>query len=138
MPSAALNHQEFAKNLLASQAAAPTNAGLMGPYRLGFDEIERVVRLTAPGVLALGFCGGDDRFNIRHIGRSDDDIRAQLRAYIGSETQFKFGYCLSPQAAFEKECELFHDFRPPCTRLHPSRALATDWTCPRCRIFPRL
>jgi hypothetical protein len=35
--------------------------------------------------------------------------------------------------AFEKECEMFHQFMPTGNFLHPSRPPASDWTCPRCR-----
>jgi hypothetical protein len=44
---------------------------------------------------------------------------------------------MSSQTAFERECDLFHDFSPPGNRLHPDRPRGTRWRCHRCEIFPR-
>lgn len=109
--------------------------GLLGPYRLSFDEIDRLIARPSPGVLALGQRDEDDAFRVNYIGRDDSDIRDRLRGFIGAEALFKYRLIQSQKAAFEKECELFHDFSPPCTRLHPDRPRGTNWTCPRCVAF---
>lgn len=109
--------------------------GLMGPYLLTFDGIESAVARTSAGVYALGHLSPEGKFLIHQIGRSDTDVREKLRGYIGTETMFKFGYFPSPQAAFERECELYHDFRPAGNRLHPDRPSRTSLECPRCRFF---
>ncbi|HJU31958.1 MAG TPA: hypothetical protein VJ740_10895 [Hyphomicrobiaceae bacterium] len=111
------------------------NTGLLGPYRLTFDGIDAVVAEKAPGVFALGRVDRDGRFCVSHIGRSDEDIKARLRDFIGSDSLFKYGYSPSSEAAFLKECELFHDVAPPRSRVHPGRMRGTSWECPRCRIF---
>jgi hypothetical protein len=111
------------------------NTGLLGPYRLTFDAIDAAIGEHAPGVFALGRADREGRFCVSYVGRSDDDVRIRLRDFIGSESLFKYGYCPSSQAAFLRECELFHDIAPPRSLVHPGRAKGTSWECPRCRIF---
>jgi hypothetical protein len=112
-----------------------TRTGLSGPHSLTFDAIAAAVTRRSAGVFVLGHADAQGRFCINHIGRSDLDLRARLFDCIGSETLFKYGYLPSSQAAFERECELFHDIRPPGTRVHPGRAQGTTWRCPRCSIY---
>ena len=109
--------------------------GLLGPYRLTFDGINSAVARRSAGVFALGHNDRNGNFQVKHVGRSDADIRSKLCECIGSSTLFKFGFYASAKAAFEKECELFHDFSPPGNRIHPGRSKGTKWECPRCRIF---
>jgi hypothetical protein len=112
-----------------------TRTGLAGPYRLSFDEIDAAVTRQSAGVYALGYSDPEGRFCINHIGRADADLRGRLLDKIGSDVLFKYGYFSSAKAAFEKECELFHDINPPGNRVHPDRPRGTGWECPRCRIF---
>ena len=114
-----------------------TKTGLSGPYRLSFDAIDAAVTRKSAGVFALGHADPQGRFCINHVGRSDSDVRGRLLDYIGSDALFKYGYSASSQTAFEKECELFHDFGPPSNRLHPDRPKDTRWRCPRCQMFAR-
>jgi len=114
-----------------------THTGLSGPYRLNFDAIDTVVRKRSPGVYALGHADPAGRFCVNHVGRADDDLRGRLLDTIGSDLLFKYGYFDSDRAAFERECELFHDISPPRNRVHPDRRKGTTWECPRCRLFPR-
>ena len=109
--------------------------GLLGPYRLTFDEIDTAVSRQSAGVYALGRNDPSGQFQVKHVGRSDADVRAKLRECIGSEVMFKFRFFRSGRDAFEKECELFHDFNPPGNRIHPGRPKGTNWECPRCRIY---
>jgi hypothetical protein len=108
-----------------------TKTMLQGPFPLAFDEIATVAD-EAPGVFALGYIDMNGAFRINAVGRADDSLAATLRALIGSDQAFKFAPAVDARAAFERECELFHDFRPPSTRIHPSRPAGTDFTCPRC------
>jgi len=105
---------------------------LVGPYRICFDDINDHVRPDVPGVFALGYGGARDTFFVNYIGRSDSDLRARLMDCIGSDALFKFEVSISSRAAFLRECELFHTFRPRGNRLHPARPRGADWTCPRC------
>ena len=113
------------------------NTGLSGPYRLTFDAIDAAITQSSPGVFALGYSDAGGRFCVNHVGRSDADLKVRLRDFIGSDSLFKYGYSPSSEAAFQKECEMFHDVRPPRTLVHPGRPKGTSWECPRCRIFAR-
>jgi len=43
------------------------------------------------------------------VGRSDDNLNARLRRWVDSKYScFTFEYCSSPNAAFVKECTLYH------------------------------
>jgi hypothetical protein len=108
---------------------------LHGPYKLNFDTIDAAITRNSAGVYALGYTNPDGKFCINHIGRADTDVKSKLRNYIGSATLFKFSYLATSKAAFERECELFHDLAPPGNRVHPGRPQGTNWVCPRCRIF---
>jgi hypothetical protein len=112
-----------------------TKTGLSGPYRLSFDEIDALVTRQSAGVFALGHADAEGRFCVNHVGRADSDLRERLLATIGSDALFKYGYYSSSRTAFEKECQLYHDIRPPGNRVHPDRPRGTRWECPRCQIF---
>ena len=94
--------------------------GLHGPYRLTFDGVQQAVTRRAAGAYALGYTAADGKFHINHVGRSDSDLRSRLNDCIGSAAMFKFGQFASSREAFEKECELFHDFSPPGTASTPT------------------
>jgi hypothetical protein len=112
-------------------------SGLLGPYRLNFDGIHAAIGNTMPGVFALGHLDGQGRFCVSRVGRSDNDVRATLCDFIGSDNFFKFDVMSTSRAAFEKECSLFHDFSPRGNLVHPARPPQTDWTCPHCRTLSR-
>ncbi len=108
--------------------------GLKGPYTLDNETIDRVVTRTSPGAYALGSVR-NNTFYVRYVGRSDNDINARLKGWVGKYPKFKYEYYNSPKAAFEKECNLWHDFKPPDNDRHPQRPNGTNWKCPRCDIF---
>lgn len=114
---------------------AMSSTGLIGPYRLAYDEITSAVTKVTPGAFALGHKGPDGRFYVDYVGRADKDMREQLLNLIGSANLFKFARTPTTEAAFHTECELFHDFKPPGNRMHPDRPAGTNWECPRCRFF---
>lgn len=109
--------------------------GMQGPYKLDTETIEAKVTRTSPGNYALGRKKGT--FLVGYVGRSDSDVRARLKSWVGKTRRplFKFSYATSPKAAFDKECENYHDFNPPDNDVHPDRPDGTDWHCPRCEIY---
>lgn len=111
--------------------------GLLGPYRLAYDDIQDAVQGEMPGAFALGHNDHMGRFCISRVGRSDTDVRQELCQFIGSANLFKFDFLSSAKAAFEKECSLFHDFSPRGNLVHPARPAGADWTCPCCSILRR-
>lgn len=107
-------------------------SGLHGPYRLSYDEIHSLVGPDWHGVYALGHIDHQARFCITFAGNATADLRTSLLDRIGTAQMFKMLRLENPQAAFEKVCEVFHDFHPPGNFLHPERPQGTSWQCPRC------
>lgn len=111
--------------------------GLLGPYRLAYDEVHKVIARKSAGTFVLGHEDYSGRFLVSMVSRSDTDIRSRLCEHIGTATQFKFALYPTSKEAFEKECQLFHDFEPPHNIFHPSRPAGTTWECPRCQVSLR-
>jgi hypothetical protein len=110
--------------------------GLSGPYSLTSVGVSNSVTVKSPGAYALGKLGEDGIFYIDYVGRSDDDVAARLQQHVTEYyPQFMFGYFPSAKAAFDKECQLYHDFTPPKNKVHPARTKGANWSCPVCTIF---
>lgn len=108
-------------------------SGLHGPYILDDANIATAVTRRSPGAYALGRYTAEG-FALKWVGRSDIDVAGVLKAHIGTWPHFKFRYFDAPEMAFDKECEIFHDFLAHGLErhTHPVRATGTEWTCPRC------
>ena len=108
-----------------------------GPHKLDTKTIEDKVTKTSPGNYALGSKNDKGVFLVYYVGRSDTDVAARLKSWIGNTKRplFKFSYATSPKAAFEKECQNYHDFEPTDNSVHPQRPDNTNWKCPRCAKF---
>jgi hypothetical protein len=127
--------------LLASRSmnnAPPTNG--KGPHSLTLEKIAEVVAGTSPGNYTLGYVR-ENGFCIRYVGRADDDVAKQLRSWARQHPHYRafaFSYAPSSRAAFDKECEDFHDFGGTENLDnvdHPKRPDTTDWLCPRCNFY---
>lgn len=107
-------------------------------YYFSDTSIDQYVTEIRPGNFALGYVH-DDVFIVRYIGRADENLRDELKLFIGNTYQrFKFSYALSSQEAFEKECNIYHRFggsKKLHNLTHPSRGNHTDWKCPVCGIY---
>jgi hypothetical protein len=109
------------------------NSGLRGPFSLTSAGIDSEVTRTSAGAYALGKTDDQNVFHIHYVGRADSDVATRLKAHVPKwYPQFKFEYYPSAKAAFEKECNLFHDFGPGDNEVHPARPQGASWTCPRC------
>jgi hypothetical protein len=111
--------------------------GLRGPFSLTTGGIDNSVLSVSPGAYALGKMANDQSvFYVHYVGRSDTDVASRLKQHAPEwYPQFHYEYYSTPKAAFEKECNLYHDFKPPDNKVHPARQQGTDWKCPRCPIF---
>jgi hypothetical protein len=111
--------------------------GLQGPFSLTPRGIDSAVTNTSAGVYVLGKVNdGDGEFQVRYVGRDDQDVKSSLRQHMADwYPQFFYKSCFSTKEAFEKECELYHKFNPPDNKAHPARNKNSDWTCPRCAVF---
>ncbi len=108
-----------------------------GPYTLDVKTIDEKITKTSPGNYALGSKSERGTFLVGYVGRSDSDLGARLKSWVGETTKplFRFSYSSSAKTAFEKECNNYHDFDPPKNDVHPDRPINTNWTCPRCDVF---
>lgn len=109
--------------------------GLRGPFALNDLVIDREVSEIGPGAFVLEASADLVNFRVAYVGRSDTNVNNQLHVHVGSYKRFRYEYCPSAQAAFEKECALYHDFEPQDNPIHPRRPSGTDWKCPRCRLI---
>lgn len=109
---------------------------LEGPYVLNTETIDRIVTKTSPGVYVLGYVGIGG-FIPKRVGRSDDSINEILKNRVGGDySQFKFNYYDSSEAAFMKECCLYHDWKEQLdNEQHPERPDNTQCKCPGCDLF---
>jgi hypothetical protein len=114
---------------------------MVGPYDLTPDNIDRYVRPYATGVFAVGYTRESGAFVVRYIGRSDSDMRSELRAQPPDETaRFKLMESASAHAAFDTQCQLYHEFGGPDSLEndeHPMPPKGTKWVCPACGIFDK-
>ena len=100
------------------------------------EKIDQVITRKSPGVYALDKTM-KGRFHASYVGRSDDDLKARLKTHVESEYKyFKFDYATYSKNAYEKECELYHDFGGPEGKLdnksHPDKPTNSGWKCPKC------
>src|SRR5262249_53779479 len=99
----------------------------------------QIVKRKVPGNYALGSVYGfPKKLRVRYVGRSDGDLQARLlqHAAEGKYPYFKFAEATSPRAAFERECQNYHDFiRFIDNDIHPQRPAGAGWQCPRCNTF---
>ena len=107
---------------------------LQGSYPLTDAEIDTQVTQISAGAYALGYTK-ESTFYIGYVGRSDDDVNDRLKKHVGNYKRFKYGYFSSAKAAFGKECDLYHDFKPKDNKIHPARPNNSNWSCPRCAVF---
>ena len=110
-----------------------------GAYTLNTNVINEKVTTTSPGNYALG-CVKEGAFYVQYVGRADADVASRLKQHVSEKYKsFKFSYATSPKAAFEKECENYHDFGGVegnlDNKIHPDRPKNAGWKCPRCKIF---
>ncbi len=110
-----------------------------GPYDLTNEKIDKVITKTSAGNYALGYVN-DKTFYVKYVGRADRDVNGRLKNWVGNYKSFKFSYASSPKAAFEKECENYHDFgenKKLDNDIHPDRPDGSSWKCPRCVNFDK-
>ena len=112
-------------------------SALEGPYLLTAIGVANAVARTSAGVFVLGYTDLYGQFRTLYVGRSDTDIGNGLRRHLGGYKEFKFEYFVSPKAAFEEQCHLYHDLGETAldNKVHPARPANVRWTCPRCKTF---
>jgi predicted RNA-binding Zn-ribbon protein involved in translation (DUF1610 family) len=118
-------------------AVARSTDSLRGSFELSEGTINEEVGYGSPGVYVLGSKKGKV-FTVKSVGRSDNDLNARLKELVDKYERFKFEYFDTPEKAFMKECELYHEFGGEKGKLgvnHPERPQGATWLCPRCNQF---
>lgn len=108
-------------------------------YKLIRDEVNRVVTRTQAGNYALGY-QKEDTFIVKYVGRADSDVADRLLKHADKAkyARFKFSYASSEKAAYEKECQNYHDFGEKESldnKIHPDLPdNSKKWKCPVCDV----
>jgi len=105
-----------------------------GPYDLTKEKIDEKVTRTSAGNYALGY-SKNNTFYVKYVGRSDNDVNGRLKDWIGDYKRFKYSYATSAKAAYEKECQNYHDFGGSDdldNQQHPKKSAGKNWKCPVC------
>lgn len=109
-----------------------TQRGLHGPYPLTDAAINSNVLGMGPGAYALGASGSFTGISVQRVGRSDVDLNGRLHNYVGEYSSFEYGFFDTPQAAFRKECELYHREKPADNIIHPDSPTGMALSCHIC------
>jgi hypothetical protein len=116
----------------------------MGTEWHDYDEktIGQVVAQNKIGNYALGYNAKDGSFIPEYVGRSDNDLCAELISHMkdnGHYNLFKFKIATSVKEAYERECNNFHDFyydkngKKQLENIdHPANPNGLNLKCPRC------
>ena len=107
---------------------------MQGSFNLDEDTIDEKVTKTSAGNYALGRKDDEGTFLVSYVGRSDSDVNDRLKYWIENSKRplFNFSYAPSAKAAYEKECQNYHDFKPPDNDVHPDKQSGSNWKCPVC------
>ncbi len=116
------------------------NLDMDDTYAFTNQWIDEVVPEGYAGCYVLGNASGP-RFEARYVGRSDSDVHSELRAQKGSGARsshsqfkyFKYGLAVSAQAAFEIDCQVYHESGGNDSldnKRHPDRPNHSGWKCP--------
>jgi hypothetical protein len=100
-------------------------------HALSAKTIERTITHKSASVYLLSSVE-DGVAGVRLHGRSDGDVGARLKRYVGLYSQFAFAYASSPKNAYEMECKIYHSITPPGNGKHPKRTADAEWICPVC------
>ena len=113
-----------------------------GPIPLTIESIDQNVSPRQFGVyvlLQVEEARGD--LVVARVGRSDSDLNGRLKAYLREPayqqdprydfvTHFSFGSPVTLGSNFERECVLYHDWKPPLNEHHPGCPRGSNATCP--------
>ena len=107
--------------------------GLLGPYPLTEEAIQKFVTdakdWSSASVYALGPVR-EKHFYIRRVGHAEGNLAEVLKKYLGQYVAFRFKFFRSTRTAYNKECYLYHDFKPKDNEEHPVKPKNTKFTCP--------
>lgn len=103
-------------------------------YRFQVEVIDRVVVPGQPGNYVIGERSETGEFFPRFIGRSDTDVRSELKSKLGVVRYPFFKVSNSgPRNAYDLECAQYHTFRAQLdNKTHPVGPPGSGLTCFLC------
>ncbi|MDK9699014.1 MAG: hypothetical protein OEM52_02520 [bacterium] len=110
----------------------------LGPFDLELDIVEANVTRTGPGTFRLGHNDVWGQLCVRLIGRSDDDLKGELRrqALKKKYTRFTFQFADTSRQSYERCCRDYHRYRGNGyldNTKHPYTPNHHDYPCPICK-----
>ena len=112
----------------------PSTGLSYGPYALTSANVDKYVSAQI-GTYVLGH-ESNGSFYLDYVGRSDTDVNNRLKDWAPTKYQmFKFDYFATAKAAFERECQIYHDFSGLDNDVHPARPKGATYGCPHCRAL---
>ena len=108
---------------------------MQGPYPYNAESVDEHVDPDRIGNFALGSADEKGNLTVGYLGRSDDDLRSEIKRHIGEKQypHFKFSYASSARDAYLKECRNYHGLflgRP--NQMHPAKPSDGTLACPVC------
>ena len=108
--------------------------GLFGSFPLIDANIDARVSASI-GAYILGDSFNSERdLIVRYVGRSDTDLNARLKNWVGSYNYFMYGHLTTEYDAYRKECHLYHAFMGNAldNSIHPAKPSSVFCQCPVC------
>ncbi len=107
----------------------------IGPLPLNKEAISNAVNPGIPGHFLIGSQQEGGGVIPELIGRSADDLSAELERCIGKASHFLAHEDANAREAFFGECLLYHNIGSQFGMTHPMRSHEERWGCPKCGIF---
>jgi hypothetical protein len=107
----------------------------IGPLPLTNDTISKSIIPYKPGHFLIGMLHDKDKLIVKKIGRSSDNLCAELEKFSSYASHFIAHVDLTAQESFIEACLLYHSFGKKSGLKHPMRSFEEGWGCPKCGIF---
>ena len=108
---------------------------MSGPFSFTDNGIDSAIHDNKIGNYALGSENPKGGLNVSYVGRSDNDLKSELKQRLQTHpnSHFKASYANSAKEAYEKECKNYHDFDPSQNQIHPAKP-NSNYGCPICGL----
>jgi hypothetical protein len=114
-----------------------TPTGLYGNFNLTVAEIDARVGKSIGNYIAGNEIQADGSLTVKYVGRSDYDLNARLKNWVGSYSYFQYGHFSTQADAFDTECRLYHAFGGSAkldNAIHPAKPQGSSAKCPICGV----
>jgi len=112
------------------------NLSMSGPFDFDENGIDNAIHDNKIGNYALGTKNEKGGLDVSYVGRSDNDLKAELKTRLQTHnhSHFKASYAKSAEEAYRNECQNYHDFDPDKleNKIHPDAPNETNLTCKIC------